>query len=207
MVRNWAGQLTPRQMSILRFIRDYQHRKGYAPTLQEVADHLGVSKVTVFEHFENLRRKGLLRRRRHAARSVELSQAVRFPDEVAARLPLVGYIAAGSPIEAIEDRQSIDVGELFGRSGQRFALRVRGESMIDEQIRDGDYVIVERRAQVREGQTVVALLPGGEATLKKFYRRGRQIRLEPANPAFEPIELDAQEVQIQGVVIGVVRRY
>ena len=201
-------RLTPRQMQILRFVRDFSARKGYAPSMQELADELGVSKVTVFEHLEHLAEKRLIRRRRHAARSIELTNRVDFPDQRGGQLPLVGSIAAGSPIEAVEDHAVIELDEFFaGSGGDRFVLQVRGDSMIDEHIRDGDYVVVEPRSTIRNGQTVVALLPDGEATLKTYYRQGRRIRLQPANPRYEPIFLAPGEVQIQGVVVGVMRRY
>ena len=197
--------VTPRQLEILRFIRDSRRRLGYSPTLQEIGDHLHLTKVTVFEHVGALGKKGLvLRGAKHKARSLQVSPDFRFPDEGPTRLPLVGRIAAGRPIEAIEDRQALDVEGMFSASGETFALQVAGDSMIDEQIRDGDYVICERRAEPRDGETVVALLEDGEATLKKFYREKGRVRLEPANPDFQAIHVD--KVEVQGVVIGVVRK-
>jgi repressor LexA len=197
--------VTPRQLEILRFIRDYRATNGYSPTMQEIAGQLGVNKVTVFEHVESLVRKGVLRRLPFKARSLILSEQVRFDDESATQIPLVGYIAAGAPVEAVQTPESIDLREMFaGRSGT-FVLKVRGNSMIDEQIRDGDYVIVEKRQDVRDGETVVALLDDGEATLKKFYReKGGKVRLQPANPEFAPIHVD--RVNVQGVVVGVIRK-
>lgn len=203
--------LTPKQRKILLLIRDSRLRLGYSPTMQELADELGVSKVTVFEHVEALIRKGALRRDPNKARSLELAPGCQLPDEQRpTRLPLVGSIAAGLPIEAIEDRQYLDLEDLFAdahavRSGDIFVLKVTGESMIDEQIRDGDYVICRRTPTARNGQTVVALLPDGEATLKKFYKERGRFRLQPANPAFEPIWVD--DLAIQGIVIGVIRQY
>ena len=203
--------LTPKQQKILLLIRDWRLRLGYSPTMQELADELAVSKVTVFEHVEALIRKGALRRDPNKARSLELTENCQLPDEQrTTRLPLVGSIAAGLPIEAVEDRQYLDLEDLFAdadavRSGDIFVLRVRGESMIGEQICDGDYVICRRAATARNGQTVVALLEDGEATLKKFYKERGRFRLQPANEAFEPIWVD--QVAIQGIVIGVVRAY
>jgi len=202
--KNGTRPITPRQLEILTRIRDHQRSHGYSPTMQELADELGISKVTVFEHVDTLVRKGLLRRSAHRARSLELTAAAQFPDERPTCLPLVGRIAAGLPIEAIENAESLDLEEIFASTGETFVLRVRGDSMIDEQIRDGDYVVVERRNVARSGDTVVALLPNGEATLKKFYREKDRIRLQPANDAFEPIYTD--RVDIQGIVIGVIRR-
>lgn len=198
-------QLTPKQLRILRLIRDYQRKHGYSPTMQELADVLGVTKVTVFEHVSGLEKKGLLRRSKHRARSLELTPRVEFPDESEGVLPLVGHIAAGAPIEAIENPELVDLDNMFSSPAGVFALRVRGDSMIDEQIRDGDLVVAERRETARDGETVVALLDDGEATLKKFYRDGGRFRLQPANPSYSPIYLDS--VRIQGVVIGVLRTY
>jgi len=173
--------------------------------MQELADELGITKVTIFEHVQALVEKKLLRRSAHKARSLELTSDVRFPDERATIIPCVGRIAAGLPIEAIESADSLDLEAVFTAAGVRFVLKVQGDSMIDEQIRDGDFVVVEKRDNVRNGDTVVALLPGGEVTLKKFFREKDGIRLQPANPAFEPMIV--KRVDVQGVVIGVVRRY
>lgn len=197
--------VTPRQLEILRYIRDYRVSHGCSPTMQEIAAALGVNKVTVFEHVESLVKKGFLRRLPFKARSLILSDQVQFDDEPPTQMPLVGYIAAGAPVEAVQTPETIDIGDMFTGKGGTFVLKVRGNSMIDEQIRDGDYVIVERRDQVHDGETVVALLDDGEATLKKFFReKGGKVRLQPANPEFEPILLD--HVQVQGVVIGVMRK-
>ncbi len=200
-------RLTPRQIDILTLIRDHQRTNGYSPTLQELADRLGVTRVTIFEHVETLVAKGLLRRLPHKARSLELTSRVELPDERATRFPVVGYIAAGVPIEAVESRDTLDVEDFFNSRYDTFVLKVRGDSMIDEHIRDGDYVVCEKRSQPRRGETVVALLESGEATLKKFYKEGGRIKLQPANPAFKPIYVDPGEVQIQGVVLGVLRAY
>jgi repressor LexA len=199
--------LTPRQMAILRFIRDYQHSNGYSPTMQELADELGITKVTVFEHVGALERKGLLRRLPHKARSLELTSLVSFPDEDSSGIPLLGRIAAGHPIEAIEEPESLNLEEAFAARDNTFVLQVTGDSMIDDQICDGDYVVIEQRRRVRNGEKVVALLDDGEATLKRFYREGRRVRLQPANPDFDPIYVDARRLDVQGVVIGVIRRY
>lgn len=196
---------TRRQLQVLRFIRDFRRSHGFSPTMQEMGDHLHLTKVTVFEHVGALERKGLLLRgAKHRARSLRVSPKFDFPDERPTKLPLVGRIAAGQPIEAVEDREELDLEEMFAAPEQTFVLRVAGDSMIDEQIRDGDYVVCQRRETPRNGETVVALLPDGDATLKKFYREKDRIRLQPANPAFDPIY--ARDVAVQGVVIGVVRR-
>lgn len=197
--------VTPRQLEILRFLRVFRDRYGYSPTMQEIGDHLSLTKVTVFEHVAALERKGALSRgAKHKARSLRVNPDFEFPEDSESHLPLVGLIAAGLPIEAIENRETLDLQEVFDAPGQKFVLQVTGDSMIDEQIRDGDYVICERRSTPRNGETVVALLRDDEATLKKFYKEGNRIRLQPANPNFKPIYVD--DVTIQGVVIGVVRR-
>ena len=197
--------VTPRQLEILRFVRDVRSRFGYSPTLQEIGDHLGLTKVTVFEHVGALEAKGLLLRGpKHRARSLQVSPDFQFADERPTRLPLVGRIAAGAPIETVEDREELDLEALFDRPGETFVLQVVGDSMIDEHIRDGDYVVCQRRNVARNGETVVALLPDGETTLKKFFRERNRIRLQPANPDFAPLYPD--HIDVQGVVIGVVRR-
>ena len=203
--------LTPKQLRIVQLIRDYRITHGYSPTMQELADELGVSKVTVFEHVEALIKKGALTREANKARSLSITDDAILPDEsTPLSFPLVGRIAAGYPIQKFEDRDRLRLEDLFGpRIGQRagtFALMVDGDSMRDEGILDGDYVIVERRETARNGERVVVMLPSGETTLKTFRRQddGR-IRLEPANPEFKPIIVD--ECTVQGVVIGVMRRY
>lgn len=200
-----ARCLTPRQLGILIFIRDYRRSEGYSPTLQEIADDLGISKITVFEHVEALLRKGMLTRRSNKARSLELTSSVRLPDERPTLMPLVGRIAAGGPIEAIEVPDTLDLEDVFSSRRPVRALTVMGDSMIDEHIRDGDVVVYEERSNPRNGDTVVALINGEEATLKKFYKEKHRIRLQPANEAYEPIY--ARDVKVQGVVIGVIRRY
>jgi len=198
--------VTPRQLEILQFIRDFRDSQGFSPTMQEIGDHLDLTRVTVFEHVRALVKKGLLLRGpKHKARSLEISPDVEFPDSKPSRLPLVGRIAAGLPIEAVEDRQTVDLDEIFGREEKEtFVLEVTGDSMIDAHIQDGDYVVCEPRNNPRNGETVVALLEDGEATLKTFYREKDGIRLQPANPNYEPIY--ARNVDIQGVVVGVIRR-
>lgn len=198
--------LTKRQREIYEYIRDFIEENGYAPSLEEIAGHFGLSSVaTVHEHLENLESKGVLRRDANRSRAVEitrpgLSQAV--------DLPLLGRVAAGEPIEAVADTETIAVPQdLLGR-GETFVLEVSGDSMVDEHIADGDFVIVERRDIARDGERVVALIDNESATLKTFRRQpdGR-IRLDPANPQFEPQIYDAARVRIQGVAIGVLRKY
>lgn len=193
--------LTPKQLEIVNFIRSFRERRGYSPTLEEIGRHLGVSKITVFEHVAALEKKGAISRVPHLSRSIEVVEA-----KVGSReFPLLGYVAAGKPIEAVETPDTIDISEMLVGGKECYVLRVKGDSMIDEQIRDGDYVIVEKRKTARNGETVVALINGEEATLKKFYREKDRIRLQPANPNMEPIWV--KDVEIHGVVIGVMRRY
>ncbi len=200
--------LTPRQLDVLVAIRDYRYLNGVAPTMQELADQLGTSKVTVFEHVGALEKKGLLTRDKHKARSLTITSDELLPDEDrGSKLPLVGSIAAGSPIEAVENREELDLEQLYNRPNGVFVLKVRGESMIEDHLCDGDYVVVERRESCRNGEQVVALLDSGEATLKRFYAEGRNVRLQPANHTMEPRIVPAEEVRVQGVVIGVLRSY
>lgn len=202
--------LTPKQLTILRLIRDSRVRCGYSPTMQELADELGVSKVTVFEHVEALIKKGALVREPNKARSLSIASNVALPDEEKPMsFPLIGKIAAGYPIEKFEDHDELNLTELFGprvgRVNSTFALSVDGDSMRDEGILSGDYVIVERRDTARNGDRVVALLPNGETTLKTYFKEADHIRLQPANPEFEPIRV--KDCKIQGIVVGVLRRY
>ncbi|MBN1943117.1 MAG: transcriptional repressor LexA [Phycisphaerae bacterium] len=198
--------VTPRQLAILRYIRDSRTANGYSPTMQEIGDHLGLTKVTVFEHVGALEKKGLLLRgAKHSARSLRVSDKFVFPDEQSgSKIPLIGRIAAGSPIEAVQDTETLDLQALFAEGGNTFVLEVRGESMIDDHICDGDYVVCQRRNTARNGEIVVALLPDGEATLKRLYHEPGRIRLQPANADYEPIY--TQNVDVQGVVIGLVRK-
>jgi len=195
---------TPRQTEILTFVRDYTHKSGYSPTYDEIADEFGISKVTVFEHLTLLEDRGLVYRDKHKARSLRLANHVQLPDERPGCLPVAGRIAAGAPIEAIQDREVVDLEEVFTSEHGTFLLEVQGDSMIDDQIADGDYVVVERRTTPYNGETVVALLDNEDATLKRFYRERGRIRLQPSNPDYKPIY--TTNVQIQGVVIGVIRR-
>ncbi|MBT4768791.1 MAG: transcriptional repressor LexA [Phycisphaerae bacterium] len=203
--------LTPRQLHIVQLIRDSRVARGYSPTIQELADEIGVAKVTVHEHVGALVKKGVLQKEPNKARSLSLVEGLPLPNEDnGVRFPLIGRIAAGLPIEQFEQSDTLDLESVFGprvgEVGSTFALQVTGDSMQDEGILDGDYVIVRRASTARAGERVVALLPNGETTLKSFYREpdGR-IRLQPANDAFEPIIVN--ECQIQGIVVGVMRRY
>jgi repressor LexA len=198
--------LTKRQREILDFLNDFIQQHGYAPSLEEVGRRFGLSSLaTVHKHLSNLQEKGFIKRAWNRSRSVELVQA-RMGGR-AVDLPLLGYVAAGAPIEAIATAESISVPESLVGKRDTYVLRVKGESMIDEQIRDGDYVIVEDRKTAQNGEMVIALLEHSDVTLKKFYRENGTVRLQPANPAMEPILVPADRIQVQGVVIGVMRKY
>jgi repressor LexA len=199
--------LTPRQLDVLVAIRNYRHLHGYSPTMQELADQLGTSKVTIFEHVGALEKKRVLRRDKHKARSLEIVADVLPDEERTTKLPLLGNIAAGSPIEAVENREELDLESMFAAKQGVYVLRVRGDSMIEDHLMDGDYVVIERRENARNGEQVVALLDSGEATLKRFYKEGSKIRLQPANKSMEPRIVDADRCKVQGVVIGVLRSY
>jgi repressor LexA len=198
--------LTKRQREILDYLTDFIQQHGYAPSLEEVGRRFGLSSLaTVHKHLTNLQDKGFIRRSWNRSRSVEV-----VPTRTGGRsveLPLLGYVAAGSPIEAVVGSESIAVPEDLVGKRETYVLRVRGDSMIDEQIRDGDYVIVEDRRTAENGEMVVALLEGSDVTLKKFYRENGHVRLQPANPAMAPLVVEAERVQVRGVVIGVMRRY
>jgi repressor LexA len=201
-----ARILTKRQKEILDFITRFVDEKGYSPSLVEIGENFGLSSVaTVHKHVENLQKKGFVTRIWNANRSLDLTDKALSLRAI--RLPLVGRVAAGRPIEAVEQHEVIAVPEDMVGKNRTFVLEVRGDSMIDEQIRDGDFVIVEDRSRVREGELVVALIDGEEATLKKFYKEGSRIRLQPANPDVKPIVVEASRVRVQGAVIGVLRKY
>ena len=200
--------LTRRQKEILDFLSRHIERKGYAPTIEEIGGHFGLrSLATVHKHLTNLQTKGLIKRAWNRSRALEL-----VPTEVkvqAVELPLLGRVAAGTPIEAIQATETIFVPEdMVSRRGETYVLQVKGDSMIDEQIRDGDYVIVENRKTARDGEMVIALLDGDRATLKKLFREGAgKLRLQPANARMKPIYVDQDDIRVQGVVIGVLRKY
>ncbi len=200
--------LTKRQKEILVFLEEFLAENGYSPSFEEIAKHFGyTSLATVHEHLENLRQKGYIRKSYNASRSVELVPA--GVKVAAVELPLMGQVAAGSPIEAIRDNETVAVPDDFlARGGEHYVLRVKGDSMIDEQIRDGDYIVVSAKNTASNGETVVALVHGESATVKKYFREhdGR-VRLQPANTTMGPMFFRGNEVVVQGVVIGVLRRY
>lgn len=204
--------LTAKQILVLRFFRDYREEYGLSPTLEEAAAALGVSKITVHEHVTQLIKKGAVRRDKAKARSVTV---LYDPDQQrltggvhagsAPTIPILGTIAAGRPIEAVEEREEISLADLIPNGDDHYILRVRGKSMVEDHIDDGDMVVVERRETAHNGEIVVAILDDEEATLKRFYREDGRIRLQPANSALSPIYPD--RVEIRGVVRGVIRRF
>jgi len=200
--------LTKRQKEILDFLADFIEEHGYAPSLDEIASHFDLSSPsTVHKHLLNLEEKGFIQRESSRSRAVLVSKPPGTPPAEAAAVPLLGRIAAGQPIEAVLDNETIIVPADMVHGKRNFALQVKGTSMIDENIRDGDYIIVEQTDTADDGQMVVALLDGDSTTLKRFYRDRDHIRLEPANPAAETIIVRDRSFKIQGIVIGLLRRY
>ena len=200
--------LTKRQKEILDYIGEFIDERGYAPSFEEIAESFGYSSLaTVHEHLSNLERKGYIRKSYNESRSIELVSGEQASQ--ALELPLLGAVAAGLPIEAIEDRETLAVPrDMIRRQRENYVLRVEGNSMIEEQIRDGDYIVVQAQQNAEDGEMVVALVGGDSATVKKLYREpGGRVRLQPANPTMEPIIVDADDVRIQGVVVGVIRKY
>lgn len=200
--------LTKRQKEILDYISEFIAAQGYAPSFEEIAESFGyASLATVHEHLSNLERKGYIRKSYNESRSIELLSPGQ--GEPTVELPLLGAVAAGLPIEVVQDNETLAVPpDMVRRQKDNYVLRVEGNSMIEEQIRDGDYIVVQAQESAEDGQMVVALVSGEAATVKKLYReRGGRIRLQPANPTMEPIVVDAADVQVQGIVVGVIRKY
>lgn len=199
-------KLTRRQKEILDFITGFIDENGYSPSMEEIAEYFQFASLNaVFKHLEALESRGFLHRDSNRARSIQLSPEDPVGIQV---LPLYGYVAAGQPIEAVSSPETLQVpDEFLPRRGNYYVLQVQGESMIDEHIQNGDYVIVESRETARPGEMVVALVDGDHVTLKKFYREGERIRLQPANEALDPIILDENRVKIQGVIVSVMRKY
>ena len=204
---------TDRQVQILEFLQEFRRQRSVSPTLQEIAQHFGVTKVTIHDHLKQLEMKKAIERVPHQPRAIEiLDPDYRTISRVAGNgslsVEILGVIAAGEPLEA-KMIEKIDLGDLMPMGRDHYALRVRGDSMIDDGIHEGDLVIVENRTDARDGELVVAIVENEEATLKKLYREekgGRPvIRLQPANANYEPLYCD--EVEVRGIVVGVVRKY
>ncbi len=201
--------LTRRQREILDYLTSYIDERGYAPSFEEIAGQFQFrSLATVHEHLTNLERKGYIQRTPNESRAIEVVPPRGHTG--ATELPLLGLVAAGKPIEAISDvSDSLAVPDaLLPRRGRSYVLKVQGRSMIDEQIRDGDYIVVHERDHADNGETVVALVGGESATVKKYYREpGGWIRLQPANADMAAIRVNERDVLVQGVVLGVIRKY
>ena len=195
--------LTKRQREVYEYIFYHIRSRGYAPSIMEISRRFGLSSpATVHKHLTNLEIKGFIRRFQHQSRAIELCDG----ESIAGDYPLLGNVAAGRPIEAVEQKELISILP-EGYGDDVFVLRVKGDSMIDDHIQDGDYVIVERRNDAKNGETVVALIDDEKATLKRFYRKYNKIHLKPANSLLETIILDKGDLKIQGVVIGVLRKF
>lgn len=194
-------QLTTRQQEIFDFLKDKILNRGYGPTVREIGLKFGIrSPNGVMCHLKALEKKGLITRESHMSRAIQLSD----PPNKRTSLALAGTIAAGTPVLAVQQDERIDFGDLFGEE-DHFCLRVKGDSMIDDSIADGDYVIIHRQPTAKNGEIVVAVVDGEDATLKRFYKESGRIRLEPANKKMQPIY--SSNVQIMGIVQGVIRRY
>ena len=200
--------LTKRQREILSYLSDYAEDNGYAPSFEEIASRFNYNSLaTVHEHLTNLERKGYIRRTYNESRAIEILPSDIFQRSV--ELPLLGSVAAGAPIESYMSGETMSVPDGFlRRNGSHYVLQVKGNSMIDEQIRDGDYVVINDRKAVDNGEMVIALVEEGGATVKRYYReRDGRIRLQPANDLMSPIFVHENDVHIQGIVVGVLRRY
>jgi repressor LexA len=197
--------LTARQKEILSYLRDYIVNHGIAPSVTEIKDFFNLGSLgTVHKHLKALEKRGCIRRSKGHARAIELKQMV---ESQMPEIPMLGLIAAGSPIQACEVPETLTIPEdMLGR-GQTFSLQVTGQSMIEDGIHDGDYLVVESRLMAHEGEIVVAVVNGEDATVKRFHREGKNIRLQPSNKQMEPIIVPAETVEIRGIVIGLIRKY
>jgi repressor LexA len=214
---NLVDGLTPKQLQVLRHIADFQGDRCYSPTIADLASALSLSRSTVFEHLGELQRKSLLTTSPGRARSLKLTPRGRrvlensqigepqADDPASEGVPMLGRVAAGLPVEAVENRDALSLQSCFGTGDDLFALRVSGDSMIEEDIQPGDYVICRRAEQAQNGQIVVALIDEGEATLKRFYKEPGRARLQPANSHYEPIYSD--DCRIEAVVVGLLRKF
>ena len=210
-------RLTPRQLQLLRMIVHFQENHCYSPTLAEMASELNISRSTIFEHIAELQKKGLLSGYPNKARSLKVSSKAynllncltdqsfsNYVDEPEG-IPLSGRVVAGMPLEAVENVESISLQSCFGTGDDIFALEVKGDSMINEDIHEGDYVICRRSSVARDGQLVVAIVDDENATLKRFYREKNRIRLQPSNDNYQPIYSD--NCRIEAIVVGLVRKF
>jgi repressor LexA len=227
MITRWAGMkmqhykqartdITPRQLQILRAIATFADKYSYLPTIAELADRLSIGRSTAFEHIAELRRKGLLCESQLKARSsrptpkaqkllkyTRTNSQQQFPRPQG--IPLLGKVAAGKPVETFENRETLSLPDCFGNSDDVFALEVSGNSMLEEGICDGDYIICRKTQTARNGQIVVALTENEDTTLKKFYRGNSRVRLQPANKDYEPIFTN--DCRIQAVAVGLLKKF
>jgi|SRR5437588_3175806 len=202
--------VTKRQREVLDFIQGFEADRNYSPSYQEIAEGLGLSSIaTVHKHVHNLKRKQLLKGEDNRSRSLEVvaRRMTKLPVISDLGFPLLGKIAAGQPIEAISNQETISLSDIARSRGEVYVLEVKGDSMQDEHIIEKDYVLVEKTNTARDGEIVVALVNGADATLKRLYREGAMIRLQPSNASMKPMRYPAQSVQVQGRVVGVLRRY
>jgi repressor LexA len=205
--------LTKRQKEVLDFLVTFVNKHGYSPSFEEIAQALRLTSLaTVHKHVTTLERKGFIRRGYNQSRSIEVTQLPKpvreqVMDRHTVELPMAGRIAAGRPLEAVEGSETFSLGE-FARAGSNFVLQVKGNSMVEDHIMDGDFIVVEPSQVANPGEIVVALVGGDDATLKRFYREpGGKVRLQPANSEMQPLIYQAAEVKIQGRVVGVLRKY
>jgi len=206
--------ITKRQREIYDFIARFVAERGYSPSFEEIGEGTDLSSLaTVHKHITNLEKKGLLKRDYNRSRSIDvlppkgaLKKSMQVAASVGTELPLLGRIAAGRPVEALQNQETISLAD-FTRSKEVFVLQVKGDSMQDEAILEGDYILVEKTSAVRNGEIVVALVDGMESTLKRIYKEGDKVRLQPSNANMQPVIVPAVAVQVQGRVIGVLRKY
>ncbi|MBF0170881.1 MAG: transcriptional repressor LexA [Nitrospinae bacterium] len=198
--------LTKKQKQIFDYLTVFIKEQGYAPSIVEIGQHFGLSSpATIHKHLTNLEAKGLIKREKNMSRAIEMPTREAAPSSVEA--PLLGYIQAGAPVETFPVAETVSIPEdMMGRN-RTYVLKVKGDSMIEDSIREGDMVIVDERAWADNGETVVALIDGESATLKRYYREGKMIRLQPANAAMAPIMVEESRLAIQGVVIGLIRKF
>lgn len=196
--------LTKRQKNIFQFIEDYLEANDYSPSLEEIGSHFGIASTNgVHKHLKVLEERGYIRRMSNKARSIQIVSE----KQERHTLPLLGYIAAGQPIEAVASPEEVEVPEYLMKKGEHYILEVEGESMIDHHIQNGDRVVIQKSDHANNGETVVALIDGENATLKQYYREGRRIRLQPANSTMDPIYVAESRLRIQGILVGLIRKY
>lgn len=201
--------ITPKQQAVLNFVRSFLTERGYAPTIAEIGQGLGLSSPsTVHKHLKTLVEKGHLDAMPGRSRGISVkTEQEPIEHTICVEVPLLGRVTAGLPIEMNEIPDSIALPEPMLGRGETFVLEVRGESMIDEAIKDGDYVIVEKRDSARNGDMVIACIDNNEVTLKRIYREGSHVRLQPSNPTMKPIIVENRDVTVKGIVIGILRKY